>query len=84
MISGSGSSTITNEDDDTNPADSEDSGADDNSNAGVPVPDLELGDLTYEEYNEKLLDWIYTALTEEQLTTTDDLPQDGAGIASVE
>jgi hypothetical protein len=66
VISGSGSSEITSEED-TIPTESTDS--------GIMPPDFQLDGLTREEYNDELLEWILSMLDEDPLLTIGDFPQ---------
>lgn len=74
-IHGSDSSLIINEEDTTpnESTDSEESGADDNLNPSV-MPDFQLDELTPEEYNNELLEWVWSMLDEDLLLTIDDFP----------
>lgn len=79
-ISGSGSSVITDDDnatpDDATPTESDDSNA--------TPPFFQLGELTSEEYNAALSEWITSVIEEDSTVTFDGFPQDTTEIANVE
>ncbi len=79
-ISGSGSSVVTDDDnatpDDSTPTESADS--------DVKPPFFQLDELTSDEYNAKLSEWVMSVIEEEPLETFDDFPQEIDDIVAVE
>lgn len=79
-ISGSGSTVITDKDDVT----PDDATPTENDDSGVTPPFFQLGELTSEEYDAALSEWIISVIEEDSTVTFDGFPKEVTEIANVE